>query len=170
LNILGAALVIAGIFMIVRNNKKAAASKNTVKGVVMTLAAAILWAAGSITLKIGLEKVDTFLAAAIRVTMAAMVLTVVAFGRKPEERPKLRSYGTRNLTIAAGAGLLTYGIGAIGYVTAIHLIGAGKTTLLTASAPVFLLPMSVLILKERLSPVALAGVGVAIAGICLVAL
>jgi drug/metabolite transporter (DMT)-like permease len=156
--------------MIVRNNKKAAASKNTVKGVVMTLAAAILWAAGSITLKIGLEKVDTFLAAAIRVTMAAMVLTVVAFGRKPEERPKLRSYGTRNLTIAAGAGLLTYGIGAIGYVTAIHLIGAGKTTLLTASAPVFLLPMSVLILKERLSPVALAGVGVAIAGICLVAL
>jgi len=137
---------------------------------VMTLAAAILWAAGSITLKIGLEKVDTFLAAAIRVTMAAMVLTVVAFGRKPEERPKLRSYGTRNLTIAAGAGLLTYGIGAIGYVTAIHLIGAGKTTLLTASAPVFLLPMSVLILKERLSPVALAGVGVAIAGICLVAL
>ena len=170
LNILGAALVIAGIFMIVRNNKKAAASKNTVKGVVMTLAAAILWAAGSITLKIGLEKVDTFLAAAIRVTMAAMVLTVVAFGRKPEERPKLRSYGTRNLTIAAGAGLLTYGIGAIGYVTAIHLIGAGKTTLLTASAPVFLLPMSVLILKERLSPVALAGVVVAIAGICLVAL
>ena len=56
----------------------------------MTLVAAIIWAAGSITLKIGLEKVDTFLAAAIRVTMAAMVLTVVAFGRKPEERPKLR--------------------------------------------------------------------------------
>jgi drug/metabolite transporter (DMT)-like permease len=94
----------------------------------------------------------------------------VAFSRKPEERPKLNTYGTRNLLLVASAGLLTYGIGAIGYVTAMHMIGAGKTTLLSASAPIFLLPMSVLILKERLSPLALAGVGVAVAGICLVAI
>ena len=169
-NFLGAAFVIAGIFMIVRNNRTTAVSKNTVKGVVMTLVAAVLWAAGSITLKIGLEKVDTFLAAAIRVTMSAMILTTVAFSRKPAERLKLSTYGTRNLLLVASAGLLTYGIGAIGYVTAMHLIGAGKTTLLSASAPVFLLPMSVLILKERLSPLALAGVFVAVAGICLVAI
>jgi drug/metabolite transporter (DMT)-like permease len=51
-----------------------------------------------------------------------------------------------------------------------HLIGAGKTVLLSASAPVFLLPLSVLILKERLSLLALVGVFVAVAGICLVAL
>jgi len=169
-NILGAALVITGIFMIVRNNKATGISKNMVKGVVMTLIAAVLWASGSITLKIGLEKVDTFTAAAIRVTMATLVLTTVAFSRKPEERPKLNTYGTRNLLLVASAGLLTYSIGAIGYVTAMHLIGAGKTTLLSASAPVFLLPMSVLILKERLSLMALAGVCVAVAGICLVAI
>ena len=48
--------------------------------------------------------------------------------------------------------------------------GAGKTTLLSASAPIFLLPMSVLILKERLSLRALAGVCIAVAGICLVAI
>jgi len=125
---------------------------------------------GSITLKIGLEKVDIFTAAAIRVKMATQVLTTVAFSRKPEERPKLNTYGTRNLLLVASAGLLTYDIGAIGYVTAMHLIGAGKTTLLSASAPIFLQPMSVLILKERLSPIALAGVCVAVAGICLVAI
>jgi drug/metabolite transporter (DMT)-like permease len=51
-----------------------------------------------------------------------------------------------------------------------HMIGAGKTTLLSASAPIFLLPMSVLILKERLSLRALAGVCIAVAGICLVAI
>jgi uncharacterized membrane protein len=125
---------------------------------------------GSITLKIGLKKVDTFTAAAIRVTMATLVLTTVAFSRKPEERPKLNTYGTRNLLLVASAGLLTYDIGAIGYVTVMNLIGAGKTTLLSASAPIFLPPMSVLILKERLSPIALAGVCVAVAGICLVAI
>ena len=78
---------------------------------------------GSITLKIGLEKVDIFTAAAIRVKMATQVLTTVAFSRKPEERPKLNTYGTRNLLLVASAGLLAYGIGVIGYVTAMHLIG-----------------------------------------------
>ena len=105
-NILGAAFVIAGIFMIVRNNKKAAAAKNTVKGVVMTLIAALLWASGSITLKIGLEKVDTFTAAAIRVTMAALVLTTVAFSRKPEERPKLNTYGNPQPAVGGERGVV----------------------------------------------------------------
>jgi drug/metabolite transporter (DMT)-like permease len=170
LNILGAAFVIGGIFMIVRNNKAAIVSKSTGKGVAMTLIAAALWAAGSITLKIGLKEVDTFVAAAIRVMVSAMILTTVAFSGKTHDRLKLKTYGTRNLILVASAGFLTYGIGATGYVTAMNLIGAGKTTLLTASAPVFLLPMSVLILKERLSLLALLGVFVAVAGICLVAL
>ena len=170
LNILGAVFVIGGIFMIVRNNRAAAASKLTAKGVVMTLIAATLWAAGSITLKIGLREVDTFTAAAIRVIISAILLTTFALSGKNQDRLKLRTYGTRNLILVASAGLLTYGIGATGYVTAMHLIGAGKTTLLTASAPVFLLPMSVLILKERLSLLALIGVFIAVAGICLVAI
>ena len=166
-NIVGAVFVIAGILMIVRNNKKTITHKNMGKGVALALVAATLWAAGSITLKIGLTKVDTFVAAAIRVVTSALLLTTLAFS---PERLKLNSYGTRNLILVASAGLLTYGIGAIGYVTAMHLIGAGKTVLLSASAPVFLLPLSVLILKERLSPLALVGIFVAIAGICLVAL
>jgi drug/metabolite transporter (DMT)-like permease len=170
LNILGAVFVIAGIIMIVRNNKQTVAHKNTGKGVVLALVAAVLWAAGSITLKIGLTQVDTFVAAAIRVVISAMLLTTVAFSRPTPDRLKLRTYGKRNLILVASAGLLTYGVGAIGYVTAMHLIGAGKTVLLSASAPVFLLPLSVLILKERLSLLALVGVFVAVAGICLVAL
>jgi drug/metabolite transporter (DMT)-like permease len=170
LNILGAVFVIAGIIMIVRNNKQAVAHKNTGKGVVLTLVAAVLWAAGSITLKIGLTQVDTFVAAAMRVVISAMLLTTVTFSRPTPDRLKLKMYGKRNLILVASAGLLTYGVGAIGYVTAMHLIGAGKTVLLSASAPVFLLPLSVLILKERLSPIALVGVFVAVAGICLVAL
>jgi drug/metabolite transporter (DMT)-like permease len=170
LNILGAVFVISGILMIVRNNRQVITHKNMGKGVVLSLIAAVLWAAGSITLKIGLTQVDTFIAATIRVLVSATLLTTIAFGRPASDRLKLSTYGTRNLVLVASAGLLTYGVGAIGYVTAIHLIGAGKTVLLSASAPVFLLPMSVLILKERLSMVALTGVFIAVAGICLVAL
>jgi drug/metabolite transporter (DMT)-like permease len=170
-NILGAALVIAGILMIVRNNNnKTVVHKNIAKGVTLTLIAAVLWAAGSITLKIGLTGVDSTLAAAIRVSASTVLLTAFAFSRKPPDRLKVNSYSKRTLVLVACAGLLTYGIGAVGYTTAIHLIGAGKAVLLSASAPIFLLPLSVLILKERLSPVALAGVFIAVTGICLVAL
>jgi len=170
-NILGALFVIAGIVMIVRNNKKPGTTdKISRKGVVLSLIAAILWTAGSVTLKIGLTKVDTFLAAAIRVTASALILTTLAFGRKSPDRMKLNTYGTRNLLFVAAAGILTYAIGAIGYVTAIHLIGAGKTVLLSASAPIFLLPFSVLILKEHPTRLALVGVFVSVVGICLVAL
>jgi drug/metabolite transporter (DMT)-like permease len=170
-NIVGAICVIAGIVMIVVNNKKPGiAKKVTRKGVLLSLIAAVLWTAGSVTLKIGLAKVDTFLAAAIRVTASALILTTLAFGRKSQDRMKLNTYGTRNLLFVAAAGILTYAIGAIGYVTAIHLIGAGKSVLLSASAPIFLLPFSVLILKEHPTRLALVGVFISIVGICLVAL
>jgi len=168
-NILGGVFVIAGILMIVRNNKTAIVKNNTVKGIALSLVAAVLWAAGSITLKIGLTEVDTFVAAAIRVITSSLILTTMVFVKTPD-RLKLRTHDPRNLILVASSGLLTYGVGAIGFVTAMHLIGAGKTVLLSASAPVFLLPLSVFILKERLSSFALAGVFVAVAGICLVAL
>jgi hypothetical protein len=61
---------------------------------------------GSITLKIGLEKVDTFTAAAIRVTMATLVLTTMAFSRKPEERPKLNTYGNRQPAVGGERGVV----------------------------------------------------------------
>ena len=168
-NILGAVCVVGGILMLVKN-KKAVVHPNAAKGVILALVAACLWAAGSVTLKIGLTQVDTFVAAAIRVSVSAVLLTTLAFSRPPAERLKIKTYGTRNLILVAIAGLLAYGVGGAGYVTAIHLIGAGKTVLLSASAPVFLLPLSVLILKEKLSLMALAGVFIAVAGICLVAL
>jgi drug/metabolite transporter (DMT)-like permease len=169
-NILGAAFVLVGIFMIVRNNKTNITPKATGKGVALSLLAAVLWAGGAAALKIGLTEIDPFLAAAIRDIASALILTGLVFGRKSPDRLKLTSYSSRNLLLVACAGLLTYGIGAVGYVTAIQLIGAGKTVFLSASAPVFLLPMSMLFLKERLSPLALAGVFVSVAGICLIAL
>jgi drug/metabolite transporter (DMT)-like permease len=169
-NILGSALVLAGIFMIIGKNKNNPTSKISGKGVALTLLAALLWASGAIALKIGLTKTDPFLAAAIRDVASALVLTGLVFGRKSEDRLKLSSYGRRNLILVACAGLLTYGLGAVGYVTAIQLIGAGKTVFLSASAPIFVLPLSVIFLKERLSPLSLAGVFVSVAGICLIAL
>jgi drug/metabolite transporter (DMT)-like permease len=169
-NILGTVFVIAGIFMIVGINKRPIPQKHTGRGVALSLAAAALWAVGSITLKIALNEVDTYVAAAIRVTTSALLLTALAFNQNTADRIKFSRYGPRNLILVASAGLLSYGVGAIGYVTAIYVIGAGKTALLSTSAPVFLLPLSVFILKEKPSRLALAGMCVSVIGIWLVAL
>jgi drug/metabolite transporter, DME family len=169
-NIVGMVLVLVGIFVIVRNNKADKTPKTTGKGVALSLLAAALWAAAAITLKTGLKEVDPYLAATVRTLTSALILSILVFSRKSPDRLKLANYSSRNLLLMACAGVLTYGIGAVGYVLAMQLIGAGKTVFLSASAPVFLLPFSVLILKERLSPLALGGVFVSIAGICLIAL
>jgi drug/metabolite transporter (DMT)-like permease len=169
-NILGAFLVLAGILMIIRNNNRNAPSKSAGKGVAFSVLAAVLWAGGAITLKIGLSGVDVYLASAIRVVSSAVVLTGLAIGTKGPGELKLSAYSSRNLVLVICAGILTYGIGALGYVGAVQLIGAGKTVLLSASAPVFVLPLSMIFLKERPTNLALAGLFVSVAGICLVAL
>jgi drug/metabolite transporter (DMT)-like permease len=170
-NILGAVLVLAGILMIIRNNNRNALSnKSTSKGVAFSVLAAVLWAGGAITLKIGLTGVDVYLASAIRVVSSAVILTGLAIGTKGPGELKLTSYSARNLTLVICAGVLTYGIGALGYVGAVQLIGAGKTVLLSASAPVFVLPLSMVFLKERPTNLGFAGLFISVAGICLVAL
>lgn len=169
-NIMGAALVLIGIYMVVRKNKGEATDKATGTGVMLSLLAAVLWAGGAVALKIGVTGVDSFVAAAIRISVAALALTGLMFGLKNRDWPKFTRQGARNLLLVVSTGILTYGVGAVGYVNAMQLIGVGKTVLLTAAAPLFLLPLSMLILKERPPIPALFGVIVSVAGICLVAL
>ena len=68
----------------------------------------------------------------------------------------------------ASAGLLTYGVAAVGYISAIQLIGAGKTVLLTAIAPIFALPFAIFILGEKPTKYTLWGVMLSVIGVWLV--
>lgn len=79
-------------------------------------------------------------------------------------------YGFKILAMVVAAGVLTYGVAAVGYVTAIQMIGAAKTVLVTTTAPILVLPFSILFLKERPGGTTVAGVLSCIVGICCVAL
>ena len=83
---------------------------------------------------------------------------------------QFRKYGRRNVVLAACAGILAYGAAAVGYVTAMQLIGVGRTVLITAIAPILILPFSILILRERLTRYAVAGILTCVAGVYLVVL
>ena len=71
---------------------------------------------------------------------------------------------------AVDARIIGTGIGSVLFIYAVEDIGAAKTAFLTTSAPVFALPMGVLMLNEKLTPRELIGTVATIAGIWLVLL
>lgn len=169
---IGAVLVMGGIYLIAsgQNGKAKAEGLRTInkKGVFTALLAALIWTASTVTLKIGAEGMDAFAVAAIRISISAVALTFIAVPRRKQGVLQLKRYGPRALGLIATTGVLTYGVAAVGYVSAIQMIGAGKTVLLTTSAPLFALPISIIFLNERPTRSTIAGIIISVAGVCLV--
>ncbi len=172
-NGIGAVLVLSGVYLVavVGEGPKSSSTsgRSNAKGVILVLTAAVFWTIGAAVLKIGVAEMDSFIAAAIRIPVSAIALTglVLSHNRK-EKALQFHKYGSRNLLLAVGAGILTYGVASVSYVTAMQLIGAGRTVLITAVAPIFIVPLSILLLKERPSPYAIAGIFICIGGVYLV--
>ncbi len=173
LNCIGAALVILGVYLVAAfgERKRALSADVNAKGEVLALAAAVAWTLGAITLKLGVTDMDAFVAAAVRIPASALALSGLVLSRKrKDETLQFQKYGPRNIALAACSGILSCGVGAVGVVTAMQLIGAGKTILITTMAPILILPLSVLFLKEKLTRFGVFGVVTCVAGVCLVAL
>ena len=170
----GAIFVVLGICMIAVPENKIKAyptpKKITGNGIILILTASIAWTTATILLKIGTAGMDPFVAADIRISAAAIVLSFLVFFRRNKGAMQFRKYGTKNLMLTATTGLLTYGVAAVGYVTAIQLIGVGKTALLTSMAPLFVLPFSIVFLKEKPTSFTIIGIFISVGGICLVAM
>ena len=171
---LGAFFVLLGIYLI--TSTRMAPSINSAsrrirgKGIILALIAGAVWAIAAVTLKLGVIGMDPLVAAAIRMSSATIVLLPFALSQRKKGALQLRKYGSRSLALAVTSGLIDYGIGMVFFIIAIQLLGAGKTAVLSATSPLFLLPFSVFILKERLTRLTLIGIFTGVTGICLVAI
>jgi drug/metabolite transporter (DMT)-like permease len=170
ITLIGAALIIGGIYLIATGGKTRPIDFQSLSlaGVSVTLIAAAFWAAAAIAVKIGSEDLDVFVVAAVRISVATVVLTLLTVLRRKTQAIRLAQYDARTLLLGATAGLLTYGIAGVAFVYAIQTIGAGKSVLLTSTAPLFALPLAILFLKERPTTWTFAGVVISIAGVYLV--
>ena len=172
LNCVGAFLVVLGIYLIAVSGKKDDAHPQKAnlsgKGVLLALAAAVAWTAAAVTLKIGVEDMDPFIAAGIRISSSAVLLSGLILVRSNGRSSGPTRFSLGSVLLAATAGVLTYGVAAVGYVAAIQLIGAGKTVPLTTTSPLFVLPFSILLLKEKPTGHAVAGIVLCVLGIVLV--
>jgi drug/metabolite transporter (DMT)-like permease len=173
-NLIGAVLVVVGLYFVaVLGDPSKTLSKRRINmmGVILALAASVAWTIGAVTLKLGVTKMDIFVAAAIRIPVSAIAITGLLLGYN---RNGIALQFKRNrflsIVLAGGAGILTYGVGAVGYVTAMQLIGAGRTVLISAVAPIFALPFSILLLKERPTLYAIAGTVICVIGIIMLSI
>ena len=171
MTVVGAIFVMSGIYLIATGGGKAGtAGLGTVSktGVAVTLFAAAIWTSSTVTLKIGSEDLDAFVVATIRITVSAAVLTLLSLLRHRRRTLPLKEYGLKTLLLVAAAGTLSYGVAAVSFVLAIQTIGAGKTVLLTSTSPLFVLPFSILFLKERPSRATIVGIATSVVGVYLV--
>ena len=169
---LGAFFVLLGIYLItstrITPGTNSTPKRISGKGIILALIAGAAWSIAAVTLKLGVIDMDPLVAAAIRMSSATIVLLPFALSQRKRGALQLRKYGSRSLALALTSGLIDYGVGMVFFIIAIQLIGAGKTVVLAATSPLFLLPFSVFILKEKLTWLTLIGIFAGIAGICLV--
>lgn len=171
---LGTFFVLLGIYLItsIRTAPGTDSTQGRIrgKGIILALIVGAVWAIGVVTLKLGALDMNPLVAVAIKLSSATIVLLPFALSQRKRGALQLRKYSSRSLALALTAGLIDYGVGMVFFIIAVQLIGAGKTVVLSATSPLFLLPFSVFILKERLTRLTLIGIFVGVAGICLVAI
>jgi drug/metabolite transporter (DMT)-like permease len=169
---LGAVLIILGILLMTASRGRVGNLENKKRihpmGLLYILIAILAWTGATILLKVGVIGVDPFIAAGVRISTSALVLLTLYIPQQGKSVSSFRSIGKKHLILTAAAGFLTYGVAAVGYITALQWIGAGRTVLLTAIAPIFALPFAVAILKEKPTRFSVLGVIVSILGVWLV--
>jgi len=169
---LGTFFVLLGIYLITSTRMtpgtNSAPGRSRGKGIVLALIAGVVWAIAAVTLKLGVMETDPLVAAAIWMSSATIVLLLFTLSQRKKGALQLKKYGSRSLALALTSGVIDLDAGVVLFIIAIQLIGVGKAVVLGATSPLFLLPFSVFILKEKLTRLALIGIFTGVTGICLV--
>lgn len=134
-------------------------------GVGLSLFAALCWSLSTVLQGRALVNADPITVNAIRMPVATLLLFTAARGRtgKPLQR-----YGWRSFAVLVVLGFIGTGAGSLTYLGALKLAGAGKTAVLGACAPLFALPLSMIVLGERPGLRSIAGTVLTVCGIALV--
>lgn len=178
LKLLGVAFAVGGTALMSRPGKALAAAERIEDiersardhwiGLSVAIGTAMAWALGAVVLKISLTSADVVTVSLVKTIIAgAMLWTLSArVDRVPVkavlcDRTNILLAGATGVTLAGAALLLVYSI---------SVVGAGAAAVYSGLAPLFAVPLGVLIFKERMSASAVVGCGLAVAGILCVSM
>ncbi|MFX1600195.1 MAG: DMT family transporter [Promethearchaeota archaeon] len=147
---------------------------NTLKGILLALFTAISWAVGIALTDYSINQVDqimnlgilsTMIAMTVRFLFASMSLgTIALIEGKRKPIPKNRN----TWIILLISAILSYAIGSIFFGEAVHIAGATFMSLISTALPLFTIPFSYVINKEKLSKIGFLGVGITLLGVILI--
>ena len=166
----GAIIAVIGVILISNEqNRNQKDSENSTKidllGLLGAVVTAILYATGTTILQVGIEGIDPIAGNLIRMIVGSVAfLPVVAVARLSGMTLPSRKATTRVII----AGFFGMAIGSLFYVTAVAMVGAAIMSVIAATAPLFAVPVSVIILKEKVTPMAGVGILATIVGVVLV--
>jgi len=170
LTLLGIVLVIGGLYLVAYPQGPllagfSPASSREKTGLLFVLLAVLTWGVATVAVKLGTQGLSLSVANFVRLSGAAVLLAPFAFFRRVNVTVKNGAW--RSLALAIANGALTFGAGGVLFLLALQKSGAALTSVLSSTSSLFLLPMAVLILKERVTPKLVAGTILSVAGICL---
>ena len=171
--LLGVLTVLIGLYLVAYPSgpllvRFSLASPKEKTGLLLILLAVLAWGVATAGIKLGTQDLDPSLANFIRLSGTAILLAPFAFFRRAS--PEAKNVAWRNLGIAALNGVLSFGIGGLLFLIALKYSGAELTSVLSSTSSLFLLPMAVFFLKEKVTPKLIAGTILSVAGVCLILL
>ncbi|MFW9828031.1 MAG: EamA family transporter [Candidatus Thorarchaeota archaeon] len=145
----------------------------TLIGTLLALLTAIFWAVGIALTDYSINQVDsllslgilsTLIAMFVRFLFASLTLSIITL-LESKKTPIPRNRNTWYLLIISA--FLSYSIGSIFFGEAVHYVGASIMSLISTALPLFTIPLSYIINKEKISKRGLLGIVIILIGVIL---
>lgn len=135
-------------------------------GLLLVLLSVLLSGVATNLITFGIKDMDLMLANFIRFSSIAVLLTPFTLSQWAKLGAKKDDW--QSVGMGALSGTLGFGLGAMLFLFALNSSGAALTSVLSSTSPLFLLPMSALFLKEKVTVKLVAGAVLSVLGICLI--
>lgn len=167
---IGVIVAVLGVGIISREQNKGKCvefnqKKMDIVGILCAISTSILYAICTIMLQIGLVDIDPITANFIRIFSGSLVLIPMFAAARVNGMP---NPPRKAVKVIAALGVFGVVPGSIAFLAAVKYAGAVITSVLASTTPLFALPISIFVLKEKLTRLALMGVFATIIGVVLV--
>ena len=164
--ILGAILIASGITLLSSPSKvkvRGALNSDRTKGIILALISGLCWGGATILSKLALYVIDPSVLNVLRLPFVILPFIIITLVR--DGVSEYRRYTPKDLIQTGVGGFLNHTVGTVLFFVAINLIGAIKATILSSISPLFIAPLSVIFLKEKLTKRVILGIIVCAIGI-----
>jgi len=172
----GAVVAVIGVILISNEQNRNQKSEESVEvsssprrldlwGLAGALTTAVLYAVGTTLLQVGIEGVDVIGGSFVRILFGSIAFVPMFAVARHQGMPWPTRRATKRVIVAGFFGMA---LGSILYVGAVAMVGAAIMSVIASTAPLFAIPVSVFVLKEKVTPLALVGVALTLTGVTLV--